>query len=36
VAVLGMFGDKLKDLFAAIADILGDATDQVTQSSPTP
>jgi pilus assembly protein Flp/PilA len=36
VAVLGMFGDKLKELFVAISDMLGDATDQVTQSSPTP
>jgi pilus assembly protein Flp/PilA len=36
VAVLGMFGDRLKDLFAAIADMLGDATDQVKQSSTTP
>jgi pilus assembly protein Flp/PilA len=36
VAVLGMFGDKLKDLFGAIADMLGDATDQVKQSSTTP
>lgn len=33
VAALGMFGDKLKELFAAIADMLGEATDQVKQSS---
>ena len=33
VAVLGMFGDKLKDLFSAIADMLGDATDQVSETS---
>ncbi|MGD8387572.1 MAG: Flp family type IVb pilin [Desulfobacteraceae bacterium] len=33
VAVLGMFGDKLKGLFAAIADMLGDATEQVSETS---
>lgn len=33
VAVLGMFGDSLKGLFTAITDMLGDATDQVSQTN---
>lgn len=36
VSVLGMFGGQLKDLFAAISDMLGEATDQVNQTTTTP
>ena len=36
VAVLGLFGDKLNDLFEAIADKLGDAAEDVKTGNTNP
>ena len=35
VTVLGLFGDNLKELFEAIADKIGDAADDVKNSTQT-